>query len=93
MRNLINLLIKLLSVAVLVVNLIYIQRGQMLNLDSWLSTLKPIFFGLVGLSILAFIGLMFTNRASAMTKLVLFVLLIALMFPFYHGYLPSFLHF
>lgn len=92
MRGFVAFAIKLLSLAVIVINLIYIQRGQYISLDSWINTFKPLLTVFIAIIIISCLVLMFTRTTGGTLRLVLLVLILAVLFPLYHPYLTSLRH-
>lgn len=85
--NIISILIRLLSLAVIVLNLLYLRSGGNLSLNGYLNFMEPYFIYLMPAIILGSIVILLFNTTKSMTKVILILIIIAALFPLIQPYL------
>ena len=91
MNQFIGILIRILSIAVILVNFLYIQHyGGHPSLNSYMAFAMPYIKWIMGAVVIGSIILMLSSRTTAISKVGLVIIILLALFPFYHGYLRSF---
>lgn len=90
MNRFVSIILRLLSLAVIVINLIYIESAGVPSLSSYIAFVKPYFIFIIALVIIFSLLLLVVAPSATRVQVSVLILIGLALFPLYHPYLKAF---